>query len=169
MWRMEGSRKERHATPAPARIHPGKCWRFALNLPVWRLRIGVAAAYAGPDCGLATMAAMNTAYAEQEPARADVDGLPGPTLLEFGTPWCGWCRGAQPHIAQALAAHPGVRHLKVEDGSGRPLGRSYRVKLWPTLIFLRDGQELSRLVRPQGAQEIREALDRIDAAAPAGG
>jgi thioredoxin 1 len=112
---------------------------------------------------------MNTAYAEQEPARADVDGLPGPTLLEFGTPWCGWCRGAQPHIAEALGAHPGVRHLKVEDGSGRPLGRSYRVKLWPTLIFLRDGQELSRLVRPQGAQEIREALDRIDAAAPAGG
>lgn len=107
---------------------------------------------------------MNTAYAEREPARSEVDALPGATLLEFGTPWCGWCRGAQPHIAEALAAHPGVRHLKVEDGSGRPLGRSYRVKLWPTLIFLRDGQEVSRLVRPQGAPEIRQGLDQIDAA-----
>lgn len=108
---------------------------------------------------------METAYADKEPARADVDRLAGATLLEFGTPWCGWCRGAQPHIAEALAAHPDVRHLKVEDGSGRPLGRSFRVKLWPTLVFLRDGQEVARLVRPQRAAEIREALDRIAAAA----
>lgn len=104
---------------------------------------------------------MNTAYAQREPARAEVEALPGATLLEFGTPWCGWCRGAQPLIAEALAAHPGLRHLKVEDGSGRPLGRSYRVKLWPTLVFLRDGQEVARLVRPQDAAAIREALSHV--------
>ena len=105
---------------------------------------------------------METTYLAQEPSRADVDALQGPTLLEFGTPWCGWCRGAQPTIAQALAGHPGVRHLKVEDGSGRPLGRSYRVKLWPTLVFLKDGRELSRLVRPQDEQAIADALAAID-------
>jgi thioredoxin 1 len=104
---------------------------------------------------------MNTGYMETEPSRADVDALAGPTLLEFGTPWCGWCRGAQPLIGGALATHPGVRHVKVEDGSGRPLGRSYRVKLWPTLIFLRDGEEMTRLVRPGSAAEITDALNRI--------
>ena len=41
-------------------------------------------------------------------------------------------------IAGAFASHPEVRHLKVEDGPGRPLGRSFRVKLWPTLVFLQD-------------------------------
>jgi TRAP-type mannitol/chloroaromatic compound transport system substrate-binding protein len=82
---------------------------------------------------------METAYLEKEPSRDEVDAWTGPALLEFGTPWCGWCRGAQPKIAQALAAHPGVRHVKVEDGSGRRLGRSFGVKLWPTLVFLRDG------------------------------
>ena len=51
-----------------------------------------------------------------------------------------------------------MQHIKVEDGPGQPLGRSYRVKLWPTLIFLRDGQEVARLVRPQGRAEIDEAL-----------
>ena len=64
-------------------------------------------------------------------------------------------------MAAALAAHPDVRHIKVEDGSGRPLGRSYRVKLWPTLIFLRDGTELARLVRPGDADVIDQALARI--------
>jgi len=112
---------------------------------------------------------MNTGYADKEPSRAEVEGLAGPTVLEFGTPWCGWCRGAQPLIAQAMSAHPGVRHLKVEDGSGRPLGRSFRVKLWPTLVFLRGGQEVARLVRPSTADQISEALSRLLApAAPQG-
>lgn len=68
-------------------------------------------------------------YAEAAPTRAQVDALPGPTLLEFGSPTCGHCRRAQPLIAQALAAHPGVRHLKLADSKGRRLGRSFRVKL----------------------------------------
>lgn len=105
---------------------------------------------------------MNTAFVEKEPSRSEVDALAGPAVLEFGTPWCGWCRAAQPLIGQALAAHPAVRRLRVEDGSGRPLGRSFRVKLWPTLIFLSDGKEVARLVRPGDAASIRQALAAID-------
>jgi len=100
--------------------------------------------------------------AAAEPKREDIDALQGPALLEFGTPWCGWCRRAQPLIAEALAVHPGVRHIKISDASGRRLGRSFGVKLWPTLVFLRDGKEVARLVRPGGSAQIREALARID-------
>ena len=108
---------------------------------------------------------MNVEYATIAPDRKEIDALKGPTVLEFGTGWCGYCRGAQPLIAEAFAAHQGIRHLKIEDGPGRPLGRSFRVKLWPTLVFLRDGQEVARLVRPHQAAEIAQALDRIAAAA----
>lgn len=127
-------------------------------------RIGIATRAAGVHHGNAPAAhngRVQTVYLDKEPARAEVDGWAGPALLEFGTPWCGWCRGAQPKIARALAAHPGVRHVKVEDGSGRPLGRSYGVKLWPTLVFLRDGREVTRLVRPQDAADIDAALEQI--------
>ncbi len=104
---------------------------------------------------------MNPDYSSNEPARAEVDTLAGATLLEFGTNWCSWCQGAQPHIAQALAPHPGLRHLKIEDGKGRPLGRSFGVKLWPTLVFLRDGQEVARVVRPAGPEPISQALSKL--------
>ncbi len=104
---------------------------------------------------------MNRAYTTNEPARAEVDALPGTTILELGTSWCGHCRAAQPLLADALAAHPEIRHLKIEDGKGRPLGRSYRVTLWPTLIFLRDGREVTRLVRPRDIAAIRDALAQV--------
>lgn len=96
-----------------------------------------------------------------EPTRPSIDSLPGPVVLEFGTPWCGHCQGAQPLIRQLLSEQAQVQHLKVEDGPGRPLGRSYRVKLWPTLVFLKNGQELARVVRPTGLQSLQDALALI--------
>jgi thioredoxin 1 len=94
----------------------------------------------------------------EAPSRAEVDALRGLTLLEFGTEWCGHCRAAQALLKQALAVQPQWHHFKIEDGPGRALGRSYQVKRWPTLIVLRDGQEIGRLVRPTAMQEVINAL-----------
>ena len=89
-----------------------------------------------------------------QPTRAEVDALTGPTVLEFGTGWCGYCRAARPDIEAVMSRHTSVRHLKVEDGKGRRLGRSFRVKLWPTLIYLEAGVERGRAVRPGSVAEV---------------
>lgn len=109
--------------------------------------------------------AMTHDYAASEPSRTEIDTLPGPVLLEFGSVSCGWCVRAQSLLKSAFATHPQVRHIKVEDGSGQPLGRSFGVKLWPTLVFLKDGREVTRLVRPSRPQEVAEAFNSIDRAA----
>lgn len=85
----------------------------------------------------------------------------GPLLLDFGTNWCGFCKAAQPRIKDAMERHPQVKHLKIEDGKGRRLGRTFGVKRWPTLVFLKDGEEVTRLVRPENHQEIDTALAQI--------
>ncbi len=105
---------------------------------------------------------MNRDYAEREPTRAEIDGLQEPTMIEFGAPWCGHCGRAQPLIALAFDRHPEVRHIKIEDGSGRRLGRSFGVKLWPTLVFLRDGHEVARVVRPTDANVIQRAMALLE-------
>src|SRR5436190_12508069 len=84
-----------------------------------------------------------------EPTREEIDALPGPVLLEFGAHWCGYCQSLAPHTAALLREFPVVRHIKVEDGKGKPLGRSFRVKLWPTLVFLCDGQVIEQVSRPE--------------------
>jgi thioredoxin 1 len=105
---------------------------------------------------------MPTPYSQPEPERSEIDALSGAVLLDFGTNWCGFCRAAQPLIEEALGDHPKVRHIKVEDGSGRRLGRSFGVKLWPTLIFMKDGKEMDALVRPGNADLVRARLAQID-------
>jgi thioredoxin 1 len=106
---------------------------------------------------------MTIRYDHDEPDRAAIDDLRGPAVLEFGADWCGHCQAAQPLIAAALADHPEVQHFKIADGKGRPLGRSFGVKLWPTLVFLRDGDEVLRLVRPTDTDGIARGLDAIAA------
>jgi thioredoxin 1 len=89
-----------------------------------------------------------------EMTRQEVDASREPLVLEFGAGWCGYCQAAQADIATVLKAHPAVRHIKVEDGKGKPLGRSFGVKLWPTLVYLENGVEKGRVVRPTDSVEI---------------
>src|SRR5438045_3217826 len=60
-----------------------------------------------------TAMAMTTVYTTPEPARSDIDQLAGSAVIEFGTPWCGYCMDAQAPIAQAMQAYPDVQHIKV--------------------------------------------------------
>src|SRR3954447_3436032 len=99
-----------------------------------------------------------------EPTREEVDRMSGPVLLEFGASWCPHCQAIQPSLEAMLAGNPEVDHISVEDGRGKPLGRSFGVKLWPTLVFLRDGRVVGRIVRPSSA-EIAECFAEFKAAA----
>lgn len=102
-------------------------------------------------------------YAAAEPARATVDAMPL-VLIEFGAPWCGHCVAAQPGLQAMLGAQAAVPHLKIEDGPGRPLGRSFRVKLWPTLVLLQAGQEVARAVRPRAPEDLAPIARALQAA-----
>ena len=104
---------------------------------------------------------MNQNDAGKATTRAEIDAMEGSVVIEFGTTWCEFCKAAQPLIGAAMADVPRVRHIRIEDGRGRPLGRSFGVKLWPTLIFLSDGKELARVVRPSDTSTISRALGKL--------
>ncbi len=103
-------------------------------------------------------------YEQNALDRATLDRLPGPAVIDFGTPWCGYCNRARPLVDEVMARHPGVHHVRIEDAPGRRLGRSLAVKLWPTLVFWRGGRELARLVRPTDTAQIDAAVSALEAA-----
>lgn len=98
---------------------------------------------------------------EFEPTRDEINRLTGVSLLEFGASWCGYCKAAQFAITQALGEWPEIRHIKIEDGKGRRLGRSFHVKRWPTLVLIKDGIEFGRFERDIEALALRDALSSL--------
>jgi thioredoxin 1 len=96
-------------------------------------------------------------YSDDEPSREEVDQSSGLLVLEFGANWCGHCQALSPALQELFEQQPTLRHIRVADARGKPLGRSFRVKLWPTVIFLRDGQPIAQLVRPS-EEEVADAL-----------
>jgi len=98
------------------------------------------------------------------PTRAEIDRAEGLVLLEFGTAWCGHCRAVAFKVKELLESHPEVKHVKVEDGPGRPLGRSFQVRLWPSFVFLREGTVVRQLARPSHAS-LEEAMSALTSVA----
>lgn len=109
------------------------------------------------------MTRRDASYRADAPDAADVAALPGLVLLDFGTDWCGHCMAARAPVDAWVAAHDGLAHLRIEDGRGRPLGRAFRVKLWPSLVLLRDGVEIARVVRPREARDLAALDAAVDA------
>ena len=107
------------------------------------------------------MIGFNGNYSEETFTFEQIHELSGDTLLEFGAPWCGHCQAATPPIKEALAEHSELLHIRIYDGKGKRLGRLFKVKLWPTLILLHEGEEVDRLIRPLEADKVRQLLSKI--------
>ena len=91
-------------------------------------------------------------YPAAEPAGADVEAQAGWLLLGSVHPGVAIARARSP--LQAFVDAHDLVHWKIEDGKGKPLGRAFKVKLWPTVVLLHDGQEVARVVRPVDSADL---------------
>lgn len=102
-------------------------------------------------------------YATNHPTRDEIQGIVEPTVLEFGSPDCPYCQKTEPMVKAAFQDFPGISHVKLADHEDKMLGRAFNVEKWPTLIFIQEGREVSRLVRPENEDAICDRMEDIDA------
>ena len=102
---------------------------------------------------------------------AEVDRSPLPVLVDLWAPWCGPCRTVSPIVDQLAAELAGrVRVAKMNVDDNPATSSRFGVRSIPTLLVIKDGREVDRIVGVQPKPAILGRLERhLAPAASAGG
>ncbi len=85
-----------------------------------------------------------------------------PVLVDFWAPWCGPCKMVAPEL-EAVAEEYGDKALvaKINVDEQQQLAGRYNVMSIPTLLILKDGKEVERLVGYRPRKDLMDAIDKV--------
>lgn len=75
------------------------------------------------------------------------------TILYFRADWCGPCRQAAKVFEALKADYPNVEFRKVDVDEEPEVAKRYSIRAIPTMVHIRDNQEMSRV---SGARSVKE-------------
>jgi thioredoxin 2 len=97
---------------------------------------------------------------------SEVERSPLPVVVDMWAPWCGPCRMVAPVIDELAAEMSGrVRFAKLNVDENPATASRFGVRSIPTLLVIRGGREIDRIVGALPKPELARRLSRL---APSG-
>ena len=83
-------------------------------------------------------------------------------LVDLWAPWCGPCRMVAPVLERLAERYAGkVKVVKVNVDDNPQVARTFDASSIPTLVFLRDGKPVDRVVGAQPEPALASTIDRL--------
>ena len=86
----------------------------------------------------------------------------GVAVVDFYADWCGPCKALAPILERVAERHPEVSIKKINVDEDESAAGRYGVKGIPTLVFLRDGLEVGRIIGLASEKAIEDAFERVN-------
>ncbi|XP_047946735.1 thioredoxin H9-like [Salvia hispanica] len=87
-------------------------------------------------------------------------------VANFSAAWCGPCRVIAPFYVELSEKHPSVMCLTVDVDELTDFSTSWDIKATPTFFFLKDGQQIDKLVGANKPELEKKLIAVLDSVAP---
>ena len=84
----------------------------------------------------------------------------GLVLVDFYADWCGPCKMLSPLLEEINDEDENVKIIKVNIDDSRFLAKYYQIQSIPTLILLRNGQFLNKMIGFRPKKIIKELIEK---------
>lgn len=79
-------------------------------------------------------------------------------IVDFFATWCGPCKRLSPFLESIQTEYPTVGFYKIDVDESEDLAEKYKVSAMPTVLLVRNGQELRRIIGLD-TEEIKNVLE----------
>ncbi len=81
-----------------------------------------------------------------------------PVLIDFYADWCGPCKMLSPIIDEVAQENDDIKVVKVNVDESSDIALEYKVMSIPTLVVIKNGQEVARSIGVIDKSEIKNML-----------